>query len=713
MVLFIISLLLIASTSYFIATTLDNKSIANGLIYFVVSFFAQIILTAEILSPFKMYKEFPFLILNLLFFILIFCWWFKKDKPFFVVDFKSNFSRLKNALLLDKSLIVLLVAWLIFISVSLFLTLISPVTDGDAKSYHVARSAYWVLNSTINHYPSIDIRALIFPINSEIFYSWIILFTKNVIFLGFLSFAFYFVYITSLYKIVHNLIGYSVRKTLWTIFIVSSFSGMMVQIASEQTDLVVASLITAGIYLFWSSLKESKLIPIVFSSLCFALVVGTKTSAGFLIPAVGIFFIYLSYKYKNYKNFLKFLCFGVINFLIFSAYNYVLNYIEFKNIFGFAGAIISHQNIYGFKGFVANLIKHLALMFDFSGINWENPLGHFILHTKQNLLASLHLQNIPDGVYSPAKYQDVLNNTLAESLTGNGILGFLLFLPCAVISIGKILFNRCKKNVLIFSFAVIFVLSFLIMSASLVYMVFNVRFLNSFMFVCAPVLVFSYIKSNKNLLKWIIVLVACFYFICVSTHLWSRPFVKIFPKFIKNPTRITELQYTMDCINWDTQGPNNDETCRAQALIEYNFNDKNNKIAFYPNSPESILRFLLMNMRGYNVDIKSVEASSTENLDKYNIVILPSNWQYLNFYKTPITNAENENYACMYRTVDYKIVPPALADKKVYTSLCKFKENYTQKYDFEEVTSIKDITEKVDYIFYVNKRNLPHANRIN
>ena len=31
----------------------------------------------------------------------------------------------------------------------------------------------------------------------------------------------------------------------------------------------------------------------------------------------------------------------------------------------------------------------------------------------------------------------------------------------------------------------------------------------------------------------------------------------------------------MDCINWDSKEPNNDETCRMQALIEYNFNDKN------------------------------------------------------------------------------------------------------------------------------------------
>ena len=713
MILFLISLTLVLLSSYFVSAMLDNKNFANGFIYFVVTAFAQVILTAELLSPLKMLKVLPFLTLNILFCAIIAIIWIKKSCPCWHVPLKNFLIKIKNVLVLDKSLIVLGLAWLFFIAVSFFLCSITTVTDGDAKSYHVARSAFWVLNSTINHYPSIDIRALIFPVNSEIVYSWVILFTKNVLFLGFLSFAFYFVYITSLYKILHNLMGYSLRRTLWVLFIVSSLSGIMVQIASVQTDLIVASLVTTSIYLFWSSFKENKTIPIIMASLCFALALGTKSSAGFLVLAVGIFFVYLSYKYNNYKNILKFIGFGAVNFFIFSAYNYVLNYLDFKNIFGFTGALISHKNIYGFKGFCANLIKHTWLMFDFSGINWENPVGEFILYTKQNILTSLNLQNVPDGVYSPTKYQNVLNNTLAESLTGCGLLGFLLFLPCLIISLVKPIFVRNRKIILNMFFAILFVVAFLTMSASIVYMVFNVRFINCFIFVSAPIFALSYIKSNKNVFKWLIILIACFYFLCVSTHLWSRPFNKIFPAFIKNPTKISELQNMMDCINWDSKEPNNDETCRAQALIEYNFNDKNNHIVFFPNSPEPILRFALMNLRGYHIDIKSIEESAQEDFDKYNIVIAPNNWQYLNFYKTPIIKAHNEDYNCMYRRVDYKIVPPNLANDYTYTSLCKFTETFSKKYEFEEVTSFDDITEKMHYVFYVNRRNLPHTNRIN
>ena len=713
MILFVISLTLVFLSSYFVSAMLDKKNFANAFIYFIVSFFSQIILTTELLSPFKMLKVLPFLTLNLLFCAIIATIWIKKDRPCWHVSLKNFLTRVKNALILDKALLVLGLSWLFFIAVSFFLCTITTVTDGDAKSYHVARSAFWVLNSTINHYPSIDIRALIFPVNSEIVYSWVILFTKNVLFLGFLSFVFYFVYITSLYKILHNLMGYSLRRTLWVLFIVSSLSGIMVQIASVQTDLIIASLITASIYLFWSSLNENKTIPIIMASLCFALALGTKSSAGFLILAVGIFFVYLSYKYKNYRNLVKFIGFGAANFLIFSAYNYVLNYLEFKNIFGFSGALVSHKNIYGFKGFCANLIKHTWLVFDFTGVNWDNPVGKFILHSKQNLLTILNLQGVPDGVYSPKKYQNVLNNTLAESLTGCGLLGFLVFIPCLIISFIKPIFIHNRKTMLNMFFAILFIIAFLTMSASIVYMVFNVRFINCFIFVSAPIFALSYVKSNKNIFKWIVILIACFYFLCVSTHLWSRPFNKIFPVFIKNPTKISKLQNMMDCIDWNSKEPNIDGTCRAQALIEYNFNDKNNKIIFFPNSNEPILRFVLMNLHGFNIDIKSIEVSAQEDFDKYNIIIAPNNWQYLNFYKTPLSKASNKYYNCMYRRVDNKIVPLNLANDYTFTSLCKFTETFSEKYKFEEVTSFDDITEKIRYVFYVNRHNLPHTNRIN
>lgn len=721
--LFLISFVLILIASYLLSSILDNKSFAKGFIYTVLICFSQIIFTAELLSIFNQFKPVPFLSLNVICLVIVAYFWNKAGKPRLELDVKTYFNRLKNVFLKDKLLFILALAWTFFVIVSIFLCLISTVTNGDAKSYHVVRSAYWVLNSSINHFDSANIRNLIFPINSEIVYAWIILFTKKVLFLGFLSFAFYCVYITSLYKIVQNILGYSLRKTLWVIFIISSFAGTIVYTSSTETDLIIASLVLTGIYLYWDSVKAGKKLEVFMSSLCFALAIGTKTSAGFLIPASGLFLIYLSIKYKNIKSFLMFLFYGLINFLIFSSYNYILNFIDFRNIFGFEGAIIAHKNLYGIKGCLASLIRHFFLFFDFTGFRWENLFGQNIVNLKFALLNTFGLSQIPEGLYSSDRAQSALNNTLSESLTGCGLLGFILYLPCLAISIITPIFKRNKKYIYNFSFALIFLISFITMSYLIAYMAFNVRFLNSIILVSAPILVLSYTKNNKNIFKYIIVLIACFYLTCVSTHLWARPLNKIVPALM-NKTSISDIHYTMDCLNWETKEPNYDEMCKLEALIDYNFNDINNKILFFANSSEFTLRFLLKDINGAHFDIKLINELDNININDYNIIIIPKQHQDSTFIKNyssekikyEIIQKQNNQfkilfdnpkaqYACLYTDVNRQFITK-ISNKIPYNEFCNFSEYFYKKYALEPVTDVGK------YVFFVNKNNLPHTNRI-
>ncbi len=723
MILFILSLILVSVSSYLLSAILENKDPAKGFIYSVILAFSQVILFAEILSPFKSFKELPFLALNFITFILITIIWQRSGKPCWKPEFKNFLTRFKNALFLDKSLIILFLAWGFFIFVAIFLCFISPVTNGDAKSYHVVRSAYWVLNSSINHFDTANIRNLIFPINSEIIYAWIILFTKKAFLLGFVSLISYFVYLTSLYQVIHKTLGYSLRKTLWVIFIVSSFAGVISYVSSTQTDLIIATLVLTSIYLFLDSFTQKNNVSVFMSSLCLALALGVKSSAFFLFPAVGLFFIFLAVKNKKLKTLLLFLGFGALNFILISAYNYVLNFMQFNNPLGFEGAIIAHKNIYGIKGCLASLVRHFFLLFDFTGFNLSAIWAVNILNFKMFLLNSLGLAQIPEGIYSLTESTGV-NNTLSEVLVGCGVLGFVLYLPCLFISIVMPIFKRDKKTILNFCFSFIFVISFVTMSAYLVYMIFNVRFLNSFVLVSAPVLSYSYIKSNKNIFKWFIIFIACFYLTCVSTHLWARPFYKIFSEIITNRAKISDVQYTMDCLNWDTKEVNYDKMCQLEALIDYNFNDKNNKILFFADSSAMTLRFVLKNINGANFDIKLIEDLDKINIDDYNILILPKHHQDITFIekyspekiKYDVIHRKNgsieinfdnpnDEYVCMYTGIDKKIL--TRDSKEIpYNEFCNFSANFLAGYKLEPVMEIEK------YIFFVNKRNLPRTEKI-
>ena len=163
------------------------------------------------------------------------------------------------------------------------------------------------------------------------------------------------------------------------------------------------------------------------SALAYALAVGTKTPAVLAIPGVGFAMIALCAYYKNFKPLWKFLGFAVVNFLIFSSYNYILNYINYGNISGSVSFISAHQNPYGLWAIPANFIKYLFLFFDFTGFHWGNMFGGDITALRDALLGNLGLSDIPDGVHTT---QRVINQTLLEPLMGLGILGFLVYLPC-------------------------------------------------------------------------------------------------------------------------------------------------------------------------------------------------------------------------------------------------------------------------------------------
>ena len=136
MLLFLVSFVLIFTSSYFIASIFDTKT-EKGLAYIFLIAFAQIILTTEILSLFKLIKEVPFLCFNSLFFISTFFIWKKFKSPKWKLDTKDFFHRLKNTLKLDKSLILLSICWLFYVAISIFFIIALPNITDDGKSYHV------------------------------------------------------------------------------------------------------------------------------------------------------------------------------------------------------------------------------------------------------------------------------------------------------------------------------------------------------------------------------------------------------------------------------------------------------------------------------------------------------------------------------------------------------------------------------------------------
>lgn len=626
MILFFISFLLVFATSYLLTSIISPKKNILGLIYLFIIAFAQIVLTFELLSLFSAIKIHWVLLMNILFFFVANYLWRKTSRQLWSLDCSDFKNRFKNSLRLDKSLIWLYIGFCVLLLSSLFLCIITPITNTDAQSYHVARSLFWVLQGNLSHFDTPDIRNLCLPINSEILYSWILLFIKKDVFLGFFSFVGYILSIISIFNIL-GLLGYCYRKRLWTIFILSSFSSVIVQPSGTETDLIIAGLVCSSIFLFWYGAKNNEKIPIFMASLAYALAIGTKTPALMMIPGVGLFMIGLSFYYKKSKPIKLFLSWGVLCFIIFASYNYIQNYIHFGNFFGNENFLIVSKNYYGLRGLFSNFIKYIFMFVDFTGFRWGDYVGPTVEASRNAVLNFCHLGNIPDGLYT-IKYS--VNRTLVEPMMGAGILGFLVFLPTLIYSLIKPVFDKRTKTKLLFAYALLFVINILSISYFIAYMSFSVRFVMSFMVLSSPILVYSYL-SKRNPLKYIIILFSLFYLICVSTHLWGRPTVYI-SRMLLNGKSITYIREISACKDYEANPVYRDSACVLEKRIETKFSKKN-KILIFLGSSDYIFLLKSLVFKGYNVDIKNLEDSQKIDFNKYNLIIIPNKGQSSTYIK--------------------------------------------------------------------------------
>ncbi len=659
--LFGISFLLVFISSYFIASILTKKAYEH-FAYLLLTSFANIVLTFELLSLFKAMTLPWVLAFNVIFFVSSLFLWTKKGKPLFILDIKSFFNKYKNICKLDKTFVVLGLCFLIFVLGAFALCLVLPITNADAMDYHVARCFFYLKNASLSHFNTADIRLLIFPFNSEIIYAWILMFLKKDAFLGFISYFGFFLSIASLYKFM-QLAGFSMRKTLWSIFVLSSFASIIVQVSGTETDVLTASLILSSIVLFWISLKEENKISLTYSAIAYALAIGVKTTAIIAIPAVAIIMLFLAYKLKAYKNFGLFCLLFIANFVVFSSYNYILNFIDFGNIMGSTSSMVVHKNFYGIKGMIASFVRHVFLFFDFTGFKWGDYIGNHITSVKMHILTFLHVANVPEGLYSEPKGVYGINGTLLEPCMSYGILGFIVFLPCLIYSIMKSLFVKNFKTQLLAILSIAFVIYLLALSYLIAYMNFNARFLAMFSVIIAPVLVYSYYRKN-NFYKVLIVLCMFYYMVLVSSHLWARPWWHYAKNILYKGETISDTRRRALCATATYETSEMlDKHCLFWSKIMHSPEFKNKKILYIPSSSTNMYLPMKENyFNGAKIDIGLIPRYSEYNLDEYDYIIFSENVQYSTYfpeknikYDYKITNnnmilPKNREYYCFYLT---------------------------------------------------------------
>ncbi len=609
--MFISSILLVLFSSYLMLSAFfkekDNISEKGrtGFICFLLIAFAQIVLTFEILSLFKSISKNNFFISNIVFFIISLITFLVKSgklyKPY--LDLKRFLFVLEK----DKVLIFACVCFVFFFIFQLMRIFLFPVNFGDALAYYLPRCTAWIQQGSILHFITPDSREIIMPVNMEFLYTLLLLFTKSEMGAGFFSFIGYTGAIYVIYNLLKEL-KFTIRRRIWSVIVFSSFALVLIEMVKPCADLFVGALILACIYLFLKSAKNHDMVLLYFSSLAYALAVGTKTNAVIAIPSVFIILCIISYLYDKpifYKRILTFCGLFLLNFFVFSSYNYILNLIQFSNPFSNPEQLAINQFTDGIKGYIANVVKYTFVIFDMSGIPKFMQINGLIEYW-QSLVLSFLGTSINAGTSSYFAGHFEFGNKMGMMHSALGINGLLIFLPSLIYSIKRGIRKKSKEAIIMAFFALSVVFNILLFSRIMVFTSYNMRYLLTFAVIASPVIVYSYPLNRHKF---------CKIFLCLILFMYLVGFSHQKP-----------VSYIIECIKKQKIVNNTSTTDEENDIYGYFANKGIVNIALIANqSTTPIFCIEKLKLFGYKIDKLLLENVEAYNLSKYNYIITNKN----------------------------------------------------------------------------------------
>jgi len=527
--LFLVSFIMVLLSSYFIVSLLKEKNTRLNVLYLILTIVSQVLITFELLSLFKGIAEPAILAFNLFILSITFILWNYKQRP--LIGFHQVYNHIivnYQALKKDKLLLVISIFFVFSCAVSLFLAFVTPVNSWDSMDCYLARIPYWIQHRTLAHYEASVAGFLIFPFASEILILWSMIFTKNDIFAQLVE---YLSYLGCLF-ILYNFLSYfrlSKRRILWAVFILGSIPSLILESASQQTNLVIAFFIFCSFFLFIYGVKEKNNLALIYSAISIAIGFNTKNSIFFFIPVFSVIYPLILIKERGkdwYKPLIFYISVFIPALIILSSYNYIQNYFSFGNFFGFEPFVKSFNIKHNVSSFLANLIRNGLLFFDFSGIPNADKLTPLLLLFKNSLFNFLSI-NHNAGLITKIPTDDIssVNTVVHESFSTFGLIGFILILPMMIKRGLTGFFSR--NRTLYISMTAFAAIGFLFALSCLMGFKFCIhRYITTAVIFCSPILIFTY-KKTFTPFKLLITGIVIWNFIIFSTANEAKPLFKV------------------------------------------------------------------------------------------------------------------------------------------------------------------------------------------
>ena len=370
--------LMISFVSFFFIRLLKIEDSLEKIIILFLFNWSQILICIQLLSLFNKVTLISVVIFHFIEILICLIILAIIKKVNFKINLRIVISKFKyffKSVQLNKIIVIIIIIWMAIIIFTTFFTgIISPPTNYDSMTYHLARAAFWKQNHNINHYVTTAEIQNENPLNAEIGLLWIMLFTNsdNITFL--VQWICFLIILITLYKLL-RLLNFNKAISLITVFVFSTLDIVLLEASSTQNDLVAACFIVLTLY-FLIRMAKSEQIDfryITLSSIALGMAIGIKGNSYLIIPGFIIFLIVFG---KNNKiKFIKLaylLLFSIFGIILFSGYGIIQNYLSYKNIFS-ANDNLDLVKIPNpdFKTFISSFTKQISSFYQLNNSKFD------------------------------------------------------------------------------------------------------------------------------------------------------------------------------------------------------------------------------------------------------------------------------------------------------------------------------------------------------
>jgi 4-amino-4-deoxy-L-arabinose transferase-like glycosyltransferase len=227
--------------------------------------------------------------------------------------------------------------------------IIYPPNNWDSMTYHMARIAHWVMNESIEPYPTHIYRQIYQPPLAEWIIAQVCILNKADYFANAVQLFFLLGTLGVLNQIMLHF-NTSKKTRIWASIIAFTTPSVFMQATSTQNDIVVAFFLLSSILFFIQYFKESTLKNTLLIGLAIGCAILTKgTAFVYLIPIIlfcGAYLIYLIFKKEKSIISISFQMIVVFIFTLTIGFNhYYRNFKLSGDIFGASDDHYFNKNI--------------------------------------------------------------------------------------------------------------------------------------------------------------------------------------------------------------------------------------------------------------------------------------------------------------------------------------------------------------------------------